>query len=98
MGAPDWEKELQNNALFVDENLWGGSLHTAFVLLHEVGHVNWAVERNKLSGWQEADKETYCDFYATSILREKYGEECASTLATLFASKPSPSISKGYDA
>jgi hypothetical protein len=65
----------------------GGLLCLSFTILHEIGHVDWNINRSRwLRFWREGDRELYCDTFAYEALRSHYGEEEAFLLLRLFGS------------
>lgn len=83
---PDWEKWAKSSAIFISDEIAGGNLHLSFIVLHEIGHVDWNVRREELHFWQHKDEELYCDAYAYEVLKNKYDEETAFIIMQLFGS------------
>lgn len=86
---PDWEKDIKSHSIWISDQCltrldFDGM---AFVLLHEIGHVDQACRAEELyAAWGPDSRELYADYYAYKRLCELYGEEKASAWAAQFGS------------
>jgi Zn-dependent peptidase ImmA (M78 family) len=86
-GAKNYRDALGTHLILLDAELPGGLTQATFALLHEFGHVEWKTERGLLTNWKEEDLETYCDYFAFSLLEKNIGLQGATYIASLFSSK-----------
>lgn len=74
---PDWEAARLSHAIWISEELDVPVFSLAFIILHEVGHVDFKVRRAELLSWKTEDEESYADMYAYEQLCAKYGQKVA---------------------
>ena len=60
--------------------------HMAFVILHEVGHVDWHFNKDRFK-FNEGEGELYADFYAYDILKAALGIDRAVDILLHYCSK-----------
>lgn len=82
------KKNSQNKfSIFIDDELYD-SRQLAFTVLHEFGHVKWAIspKERMLDVWDN-NSELFSDFFAYDTLSELYGINPAITALELYSSK-----------
>jgi hypothetical protein len=83
---PTWKESKLSYGIWLSKELDVPVMTLAFIILHEIGHVDWAVRRGELINWKEEHQESYADMYAYERLGELYGEHTAVTTLNRCAS------------
>jgi len=80
--AKEWEKHTKSCGIWLNEVVDGlTTMETEFILLHEVGHVDWDCRKEELSPfWSHAELELYADLYAHDQLAKIYDAPLAKQL------------------
>jgi len=84
--SKDWEEAKLSHSIWISDELDVPTLALAFIILHEVGHVDWKVRRGELLSWKEEDQESYADVYAYERMCELYGQKAALETLTSYGS------------
>lgn len=99
---PGWDEYVRSSSIWINETALAvmGTLGMEFVLLHEVGHVDWNYRKEELLTCLKAsDSEVYADFYAHEQLVRVYDRGLADTMLKQFASRHGAGKdAKNYDA
>lgn len=86
VGSAEWEKAINSYSVWVSEDFSGPALELKFILLHEIGHIDWKIN-NRITEWPGVSEELYCDFYACDQLSRVYGADVATMLLDLYGSR-----------
>lgn len=57
-----------------------------YILLHEIGHIDWHYNTLLASRFKSNEQELYADFFAHETLRKRYGMDRAVDLSCLYGS------------
>ncbi len=79
-GGEEW---LHSHSIFLCDSFPGGSLQLGFVILHEIGHIDFNL---KEEGPQQ-NADLYADTYAFLRLADVYNMDLAFDLLTLYGSE-----------
>jgi hypothetical protein len=82
-----WADSKLSFGIWLSEDLDVPVMTLAFIILHEIGHVDWAVRRGELINWKEEHQESYADMYAYERLGQLYGDYTAMTTLNRCASE-----------
>lgn len=79
VNSPIWQSMLQSHSIYFRETFPSNvQLNREFVLLHEIGHVDWNNEYEALKTlWKKEEMEHYCNLYATDIMAKTYSPKLA---------------------
>ena len=85
-GSKTWDESKLSFGIWIREDLDVPIVALSFIILHEIGHVDWAVRRKELLGWCEENQEVYADTYAYQQLVKLYGKLSAEKTLLSFGS------------
>jgi len=84
-----WENYIKSSSIWINETSLSvmGMEGMEFILLHEIGHADWAVRKQELlPKWSAENAELYADFYAHQRLASLYDLKTADDLLLRFGS------------
>jgi len=83
---PNYAKHLKSSGIWVDEACGDlPMLKMEFIVLHEIGHVDWLRRPEETSAlWKDSEEERYADLYACEQLTGLYGETLAKKMLKEF--------------
>lgn len=81
-----WEEAKLSYGIWLSEEIDVPVIGLAFTILHEIGHIDWAVRRSQLINWHGEDQESYADFYACECMSKLYGTLTATVATSRYGS------------
>ncbi len=86
--SSDWEKYTKSCSVWFNETITQlGVLAMEFILLHEIGHIDWDCRGEELTPlWRLSEMELYADLYAHDRLVELYDAPMAKMMLKSYGS------------